>query len=442
MAINIQTASVEELRIERKRLNDEIKAGNLSPGQIQTKQRNLAAVKNRLTTLGQPTNDIVDAVETTIDGYDVNNPSVETTIDGYDVNSPSVAPATTSEFQDDTGNNAVDKTTYTTSDGRVFNNFDEYRYEQDRLDSLKRDEELKAIDERNKASEKAANVITGTESLRVFLKNMFFDSEDMFIDDILRAAKGDFEIGLSAEVILKKMEDYENPNSVFAKRFAGNVDLRKQGIEPLSPEVYLSQERTYREYLDAVGLSDLASRNTFSTLIGKRVAPPELARRITNVFDVWDSADSAYKSELERTLGVGGMLARNEVAKVLLLGKDAAAELQKKVATAGVATEARVRGLNVGGAEQLAAAGVDRTAARRGYQAIGEGLGTFGKLTSIYDRNNVGAEELQKELEGEVFLGMQSQRRKRVTQRERAAFSGTSGLSGSALSKTPTAGQL
>lgn len=296
--------------------------------------------------------------------------------------------------------------------------------EDERLAELQRLEDLRL------AEQKKERIITATESLRVFLKNLFFDSEDAFIEDVLKAAKGDFEIGLDPEVILKKMEDYENPNSLFAKRFAGNVELRKQGIEPLSPEVYLQQERVYREYLDAVGLGDLAQRNTYASLIGKRIAPTELARRIENVFDVWDSADTAYKNELERTLGITGVGARNEVAKVLLLGKDAAAELQKKVATAGVATEARARGLDVGSAEQLGALGVTREQARAGYEQIALTAPRLGTLSEIYDKKTVDALQTQQELEREQFQGMQSQRRRRLAEQETAAFMGQSGTAG------------
>lgn len=305
--------------------------------------------------------------------------------------------------------------------------------------NINRDAELAALDAKNKEELKRERIITATESLRVFLKNLFFDSEDAFIEDVLKAAKGDFEIGLDPEVILKKMEDYDNPNSLFAKRFAGNVELRKQGIEPLSPEVYLQQERVYREYLDAVGLGDLAQRNTYASLIGKRIAPTELARRIENVFDVWDSADAAYKNELERTLGITGVGARNEVAKVLLLGKDAAAELQKRVATAGVATEARARGLDVGSAEQLGALGVTREQARAGYEQIALTAPRLGTLSEIYDKKTVDALQTQQELEREQFQGMQSQRRRRLAEQEQAAFMGQSGTAGAqSLSRRKT----
>jgi hypothetical protein len=280
------------------------------------------------------------------------------------------------------------------------------------------------------ADVKAARIGSATEQLRVFLKQLFLDTEDAFVEDAIRAARPDFELGLDPEVILKKMEDYDNPNSLFAKRFAGNVALRKQGIEPLSPEVYLQQERTYREYLDAVGLGDIGTRNTFAELVGKRIAPTELARRITNVFDVWDSADTPYKNELELTLGLTGESARNEVAKVLLLGKDAAAELQKKVATAGVATEARVRGLDVGSAQQLGAMGITREQARTGFEQIALTAPRMGTLSEIYDKKSVDTLQTQQELEREQFQGMQSQRRRRLAEQETAAFMGQSGTAG------------
>jgi hypothetical protein len=331
---------------------------------------------------------------------------------------------------------------WTATDGQTFDNFDQYIQYQTRLDGLNRDKELDAIAARNEAARKAANVQTATESLRIFLKNLFFDSEDAFIEDVLRAAKGDFELGLDSEVILKKMEDYENPNSLFAKRFAGNVELRKQGIEPLSPEVYLQQERSYREYLNAVGLNDIATRENFATFVGKRIAPTEVARRIENVFDVWDTADTPYKAELERTLGLTGQTARNEVAKVLLLGEKAAAELQKKVATAGVATEARVRGFGVGAAEELGAMGVTREQARTGYENIALTQPRLSQLSEIYTKTTPDAAGLQTELEREQFQGMQSERRRRLAEQEQTSFMGRSGTAGSQSLTRRRAGQI
>ena len=424
MAFDIATATVDELRLERQRINDRIRKGGLTAGQLRNAQNNVNSIKQRLASLQQSS--VVDSGT----GYPVDATVVDTS-----------------------GNAGNQGQTWTASDGTVFNNFNDYiRYEElietrrqfdeDKRLADARQAEIDRLQRQFEEEQKAVQVTNARESLRTLLKEFFFDSEDALIEDVLRAAEEDFKIGLDSEVIIKKMQDYENPNSIFARRFAGNVALRKQGIEPLDARTYLSQERTYRGYLDAVGLSDLASRDNFSTWIGGRVSPTEVQGRIDDVFNIWDGADAAFKLDLETALGVNGIMARNEVAKALLLGPDNLQKLSRKVATAGVATEARVRGLGVGSAEQLAAAGVTREEARTGFERIRGASPIFQRLSNIYDQASPGATEVQSELESEVFLGMQSQRRKRLAERERAAFSGSSGLSGSALSQRPTAGQI
>jgi hypothetical protein len=280
---------------------------------------------------------------------------------------------------------------------------------------------------------------TARVQLEVLLRQFFFGADASFVDDALAAAEGDIKSGLPTLTILLKMQNYDDPNSLFSRRFAGNVKLKQAGIEPLDPATYLAQEQRYREALSTRGLGDLATRANFAEWVGGKVSPFELEDRVVKVFDIYDGADSPLKSELQATLGLDPLATRTAVAKALLMGEKGATELQRQVRTAEVGVEARTRGLETTRAEELARMGVTREQARAGFETIGRQLPRTEFLSSIYQQDS---QDLQTELEQEQFQGMLSQRRKKALGREISQFSRSSGLSGSALSQTPTAGQV
>jgi hypothetical protein len=213
-------------------------------------------------------------------------------------------------------------------------------------------------------------------------------------------------------------------------------------MSALSPAEYLSREEEYSEVLRAYDLEDLATRDTFTSLIGGMVSKTELADRVVNVYDRIRNADPALKAELDRVRELSqGALGDRDFAKALLTGGEGTQELKRKISTAEISAEARARGLNVNTAQQLQQLGVTREQARAGFETISQAQPTFEKLAGIYDREALAPEASQTELEQEVFQGMASERRKRLVQRETAAFSGASGMSGSALS-TQRAGQI
>lgn len=323
------------------------------------------------------------------------------------------------------------KKTYTATDGRQFDDFEEYKYHQDRLDAESADKARLDLLKRERELETQERQQTARATLEALLRQFFFGSDASFVADALAAAEGDIKQGLPTDVIIIKMQNYDDPNSLFARRFSGNVKLRKEGIEPLSPAEYLQQESRYREVLSTRGLGDLANRSTFADLIGNQVSPFELEDRVTKVFDVYDSADAGLKSELQSTLKLDPLSTRASVAKALLLGDKGATELQRQVRTAEVTTEARTRGLDVTAAEELARMGVTREQARAGFEEIALTQPRLTQLSEIYTRQTPDALGLQRELEQEQFQGLQSQRRRRLAEQEQAAFMGQSGTAGS-----------
>jgi len=286
----------------------------------------------------------------------------------------------------------------------------------------------------------AANRASGTKNAREFLiaslRPYFASAQDAdfltqltkVIDDYISQ---DYDVD-TISVLLPQTDAYKT-------RFKGNVERTKAGLSMLSPAEYIQAEEQYNEILKRFNLGDLSTRDTFATLIGGQVSAAELTDRVVNVYDRVRNADPALRAEIDRVEALGGGLTDADFAKALLMGSTGAEELKRKITTAEISAEARTRNLGVGSAEDLQKLGVTRAQARAGFESIKRQLPRTEFLSNIYQEDS---QNLQTELEQEQFQGMLSQRRKKALGLETAQFSGSTGLTGTALQSKPTAGQI
>lgn len=220
--------------------------------------------------------------------------------------------------------------------------------------------------------------------------------------------------------------------NAWKQRFAGNEALRAAGLPELSVDEYLRAEKTYDEVLKRSGLTGLATRNNFSQLIGGNVSPVELADRVVGVYDRIRYADDALSQELQ-ALKTSAGLSDADLAESLLLGKEGTDVLKRKISMAEISSEATRRGITSSlGAEELLNLGVDRQTAAKGFETVQQAAQPLASLANIY---GVSTEGLQSELEKEQFTGLESQRRKQLTNQELRAFSGQSGTANISLER-------
>ena len=419
MAINIQTATAEELLAERKRLNQRIKSGTLTAGQRANAQRNLDAVRQQLTVMQQTTQELPEETVFNPVVEQINNEVADEEVgDANNVNKPVVTPVVN---PNDVNNNGIP----------------------DNLEAaqLQIDAQTKAAAEARRLylEDAAANKKTALDILKESIKPYFSQAGDdefvsqlsSIIDDYAKQGYGAEEI----RVLLPQTQPYKT-------RFSGNQARIAAGLSALSPADYIRAENDYSEILKRFNLGDLSKRETFSELISGQVSADELLDRVVNVYDRIRNADPALREELNRVERLSrGQLTDADFAKALLTGDTGANELKRKIAVAEISAEARQRSLSTQRAQELQQLGVTREQARAGFETISQAQPTFEKLAGIYDREVLAPSTSQTELEQEVFQGMQSQRRKRLVEQEQASFAGASGLAGSALS-TQRAGQL
>lgn len=155
----------------------------------------------------------------------------------------------------------------------------------------------------------------------------------------------------------------------FKQRFPG-IELRKQaGLTPITPATYLSLEDSYTQILRQSGLPQnfYNTPEDFANLIGADVSPTELQDRITNAYDVVNTAPLAVQQAFHNFYGPQGQSA---LAAYVIDPTRAEPALLKQVQAAENSGIGAQFGFQVdkGTAEQMAALGIDNTQATTGFK--------------------------------------------------------------------------
>ena len=287
------------------------------------------------------------------------------------------------------------------------------------------------------AAAKEQNRVAARDLLNNWLSTFFDPNSQEYAQ-----AKSFVEQQIAADATTDAVQLNIRTQQFYKTRFKGNEARRAAGLSEYTPAEYLQAENAYSEALRRFGLDRLATRETFSNLIGGLVSPDELASRVTTVYDRIQNADAPLRAELQR-LKTAANLTDQDLAESLLLGKEGAASLQRKIAQAEIRAEATTRGLTSRlGDVELERRGITRAQAAAGFEQVATELRPLERLSQIYERQApTPTTELQTELESEALLGQTSQRRRRLIQQEAAAFAGSAGTTPTLASRA-RAGQF
>ena len=232
----------------------------------------------------------------------------------------------------------------------------------------------------------------------------------------------------SISVLLQQTDEYK-------KRFAGNEVRRKAGLNVLTPAEYISTENSYRQILRAGGMPTgfWDSTDDFTSLIGRDVAPQEMQDRVSSAVDATVNADPFYKQALRSVFGASDA----DMVSIFLDPDRAKPLLEQKARTAQIGAAAMQQGLafDQTTAEMYAQQGVDRKQANQAYGTIAEFLPNAQKLGTIY-----GDQYNQSTAEQEVLgnSGAAAAKRKTLSAKETANFSGQAGTNKSSLTRQAT----
>jgi len=225
----------------------------------------------------------------------------------------------------------------------------------------------------------------------------------------------------------------------YKERFKANEERIKKGLRVLTPAEYLRVEDGYRQVLRSYGLKQFDTDNYVSQFIANDVSPAEFSNRVVTAVQRVQNADPAVSRQLRDFYGIG----QSDLVAYALDPTNQLQKIERQVAAAEIGVAAARQGLQAGVsvAEQLAAQGVTEAEAQKGYATIADILPTSEKLSEIYG-TTLDAYG-QSEAEQEVFNSLASAQRKRqrLTAREVAAFSGSSGTNRTSLT-TSSVGQF
>lgn len=155
----------------------------------------------------------------------------------------------------------------------------------------------------------------------------------------------------------------------FEQRFPGIALRQKAGLPPITPGAYIQLEDSYTQILRQAGLPNgfYDQPQDFASLIGSDVAPTELQDRISNAYNVVNTAPKEIQQAFTSMYGPQGQSA---LAAYVIDPTRAEPALLKQVQSAQVAGTGAQYGFQVRKpiAEQLAAQGVDLSQAQSGFK--------------------------------------------------------------------------
>ena len=226
---------------------------------------------------------------------------------------------------------------------------------------------------------------------------------------------------------------------LYKERFKANEARKQKGLSVLTPSQYLSLEDDYRQVLRAYGLKQFDNDAYVSQFLANDVSVSELSNRVVTAVQRVQNADPAVSNMLKNLYGISN----NDLVAYVLDPAQQFQKIERQVAASEIGVAAARQGFNIGAtvAEQLAAQGISQAEAQKGYSTIADILPTAQKLSDIYGGQ---LEEYRlPEAEQEVFNQLASAQRKRraLTERELASFSGQTGLGRTSLTQQ-TGGQF
>lgn len=289
-----------------------------------------------------------------------------------------------------------------------------------------------------KGSEKYAGLIALLSSYGI---NKIADMVDKVIADFPEA---------DGDEILNLLRYDARYNAPYLERFTGNATRLKNKMPLLAEDVYLGQEMAYSKMFKSYGLANLDNTNQYAKLIGADISVDEATERVSLAYDRVLKADPSTLNSFRRFFP---MLGNQDLVAAMLDPEEQLPALERKVQSAEIGGAALRQGLsselvdttvksamysNVQsgtiGASTIETTGVSPAVAGARYQTIASELPTMEKLSSIY--GSTMEQYGQREAEQAEILGLASARRKkeRLTERERAAFQGSSGTVRGSLS--------
>ena len=219
----------------------------------------------------------------------------------------------------------------------------------------------------------------------------------------------------------------------YKKRFAANAQRVAKGLRALSEAEYIGTEDQYQDVMRRYGMpesyytkGEMGIQSGFEKFLAGDVSAVELEDRIQTANNrVVNSNPEVAKALKEFYPGISN----GDILAYVLDPTNAIEQIKRKVTAAEIGGAAIQSGLQTGmtRAEELAAAGITKQQAQAGFQTVAEVAPRGGQLAEIYKQSPYTQTTAEAEVFGLAGSVDAAKQRKKLTQLETAAFSGSAG---------------
>jgi hypothetical protein len=304
---------------------------------------------------------------------------------------------------------------YTASDGKTFTDQQAYvDYEISLRDSST---QKNLIAEQNKAERRSAYDLLLSE-----FKNYGLEA-------LVTPLKSLIEEGVSPSEFTLRLRETD----AYKKRFAANAQRVAKGLRALSEAEYVGTEDQYQDVMRRYGMpesyytkGEMGIQSGFEKFLAGDVSAVELEDRIQTANNrVVNSNPEVAKALKEFYPGISN----GDILAYVLDPANAIEQIKRKVTAAEIGGAAIQSGLKTGmtRAEELAAAGITKQQAQQGFQTVAEVAPRGSVLADIYKQSPYTQQTAEAEVFGLAGSVDAAKQRKKLTQLETAAFSGSAG---------------
>jgi hypothetical protein len=304
---------------------------------------------------------------------------------------------------------------YTASDGQTFT--DQQAFVDYEVDLRSTGTQAKLIADQNKAERRSAYDLLLSE-----FKNYGLEA-------LVTPLKSLIEEGVSPSEFTLRLRETD----AYKKRFAANAQRVAKGLRAMSEAEYIGTEDQYQDVMRRYGMpesyytkGELGVQSGFEKFLAGDVSAVELEDRIQTAQNrVVNSNPEVAKALKEFYPGISN----GDILAYVLDPANAVEQIKRKVTAAEIGGAAIQSGLKTGmtRAEELAAAGITKAQAQQGFQTVAEVAPRGGQLAEIYKQSPYTQTTAEAEVFGLAGSVDAAKQRKKLTQLETAAFSGSAG---------------
>lgn len=259
---------------------------------------------------------------------------------------------------------------------------------------------------------------------------MYAEFANYGLASLVEPLRGLVQNGISGDEFTLRLRETD----AYKKRFAANAERLAKGLTAISESEYLAKEDAYQNVMRNYGLpasyytkDSLGTQAGFQKLLANDVSAPELEERIIQAKDRVINSNPEVAQALKAYYP---NIQDGDILAYVLDPQNALKEIQRKISAAEIGGAALAQGLTAGvsRAEELAGLGVTKAAALQGYSNVAEMAPRGGELSAIYGQDPYTQQTAEAEVFNTAGAADAARKRKKLTELEKASFSGSSGV--------------